>query len=95
MQEKCLRGYLLDPKLCSLVCTSYNNDCCAPGDEEATCSGDYVPFYTGNTCWGYDGDYRCCASDTVGGTCGGTKCTNYADDCCAPGDEIATCSDGY
>ena len=82
-------------KPCSWVCTSDNNDCCAPGDEEATCSGDYLPFYTGNTCWGYTGDYRCCASDTVGGTCDGTKCTSYADDCCAPGDEIATCSDVY
>ena len=80
---------------CRWVCTSINNDCCAPGDEEATCSGDFVPIYTGNTCGGYDGDYRCCNPGTVGGSCNSTKCTSINEDCCAPGDEIATCSDGY
>jgi hypothetical protein len=80
---------------CRWLCTSERNDCCAPGDEEATCSGNYVPIYTGDTCWGYDGDYRCCNPGTVDGTCNGTKCTSANDDCCAPGDENATCSDGY
>ena len=80
---------------CRWLCTSIKNDCCAPGDEEATCSGNYVPIYTGDTCWGYDGDYRCCNPGVVEGVCNSTKCTSLFNDCCAPGDETATCSDGY
>merc|ERR1712100_405159 len=42
-------------------CTSFANDCYAPGTEAATCSGGYEPFYTDTA-----GNYKCCAlSGTV------------------------------
>jgi hypothetical protein len=45
-------------------CSSYGNDCCAPGEEPATCRDGYTSVITGNTesmQWCPDnGGYKCC-----------------------------------
>mmetsp|Transcript_18818 Transcript_18818/g.61181 ORF Transcript_18818/g.61181 Transcript_18818/m.61181 type:complete len:195 (-) Transcript_18818:83-667(-) len=47
------------------MCTSQNNDCCAPEEatfvEEATCQDGYIPIRTGIGCSGFsNGLYKCC-----------------------------------
>ena len=76
----------------SSLCTSSGNDCFAPDNEVATCSGGYVPLYTDT-----GGSYKCCALSGVPSNyqCDASYCTSMGDDCYAPGTEAATCSGGY
>ena len=43
----------------SSKCSSLGNDCCAPGDEEATCKDGYLVIYLGQDC-----KYTCCPPDS-------------------------------
>ena len=82
------------------LCSSVADDCCAPLSigEAATCRNGYVAQRTGNGCFGYgEGDYTCCSTsassdDSGGSNCRSDICTDYAEDCCAPGDEPRGCS---
>ena len=82
--DQCRRDY----------CTSIGNDCCAPGDQKRTCSNGFVSVNLEGSCNGWaHSRYTCCPPEN--GVCDESYCTSPGNDCCAPGTQVRTCSNGY